>query len=119
MSRELLSSRCLRTTLHICVLLGVCNAGSESTSGTDASTGAPSNLGDVNGRTLTELCQTLCDHAGLNGCDGNSLFPCGSRSSNCIDMFVTIPTCHEAWMKAPRDATGCYESERKPRRLAP
>jgi hypothetical protein len=101
MASALLSSRVLSAALFSCVLLGQagCSDAAGSSSGTDASADALPSLGAADGRTLAELCQTLCEHAALYGCDGDSLFPCGIRSSNCIDMVATMPACHAAWMK--------------------
>jgi hypothetical protein len=101
MTRARPSSRLLSVALLSWAVFGqaACGHAGGSSDGTDASTDALPSLGTVDGRTLAELCQTLCEHAAQYGCDGDSLFPCGIRSSNCIDMFVTMPTCHDAWMK--------------------
>jgi hypothetical protein len=101
MTRATISSRLLSAALLSCAVFGqaACNHPAGSPARTDASADASPNSGAADGRTLAELCQTLCEHAAQYGCDGDSLFPCGIRSSNCIDMAVTMPACHEAWMK--------------------
>ena len=49
--------------------------------------------------TLQDLCATICAHAHEHGCDTDWLYLCDGNVNNCLDLFVSQPECHTAYLK--------------------
>jgi len=83
-------------------ILLACACGGGGSSGHPSADGAatsPTLPGDINGRTLQDLCATICAHAHEHGCDTDWLYLCDGNVNNCLDLFVSQPECHMAYLK--------------------
>lgn len=77
-----------------------CGGGSPSgRPGADGPAGDQDLPGNINGRTIQELCATMCAHAHEHGCDSDWLYLCDGNANNCADILVSEPDCHTAYVK--------------------
>jgi hypothetical protein len=81
------------------VLTCDCGGGSSGHPSADGAATGPTLPGDINGRTIQDLCATLCAHAKEQGCETDWLYLCDVSANNCLDLFVSQPECHTAYLK--------------------